>query len=67
LGTSGEGSTVRGISGILSSGRTLGFGAGVAVEDGKGGSCPIAIPARSDSVNAKVPNLIEDRVLTKSG
>ena len=38
FGTSGEGSTVIGMSGISICGRTLGLGAGVSVAAGNGGS-----------------------------
>jgi hypothetical protein len=39
FGTSGEGSTSIGMSGMFSSGRALGLGAAVADDDGNGGSC----------------------------
>src|SRR5947207_8498545 len=58
LGTSGEGSTVIGISGMLSSGRALGLEAGVDVAAGNGGSWPVARVAQKNVVNAKTRNFI---------
>src|SRR5205814_4365528 len=57
FGTSGEGSTSIGISGMLSCGRALGLGAGVSVADGSGGSCAWSREAQ-DNKAAIISNLI---------
>jgi hypothetical protein len=62
FGTSGEGSTVIGMSGMLSSGRTLGFGDGVEVAAGRGGSWAVAPRTNSNIVRATARNLSEKQI-----
>ena len=50
FGTRGEGSTVIGMSGMLTSGRALGLGAGVSVAAGKGGSCATSNEAQQQTL-----------------
>jgi hypothetical protein len=58
FGTSGAGSTVNGISGIFSSGRTLALGVGVSVAAGNGGSWAKMDPAQQHKTIGMIGNFI---------